>query len=495
MGMGKIGTVIGKEVIAWTRTSASKSLLATKPVKVNTIGLKLAPKLEGDVIQISKRFSVPSENEIKNILARHSITGNSFSGGNILLDKPFINANNSIFLKELDMMFPAVKGQKSTYLEDILVCLEDINHSNFPNKKDFLTNFIKDLERINGMSTANGKKLFAGDRFLYSKKAILQAKYNNPQRYKELMDLYKLVQEGKAPSYIMQSLIPEAHFHSLAKSDINKLLQGKTYFEQFAEKVNHDEILHKTELGDVFSIGEKMFVRNKDRYEELKMTKSVYEKLFPSVERYSLAQTEQSCYFVAPLDGMIKNPETRIDLYKMFEQIDNNKVKITLPNGGENIIYDLSDIAKFNITEGKEGYLKGALGYKMLEDACAKKIYGISAKNKNCSPMLFINGGGDPITSMRTLYPVDKVIELPHGDKAKSKLEIFKSSGNTTMVRTAMHVSGEDVENYNRGIIGAHCYSTQRGNIFNPWNSIEEMPFDKFYKSPNPFIYQVCTLI
>ena len=54
MGMGKIGTVIGKEVIAWTRTSASKSLLATKPVKVNTIGLKLASNLEGDIIQISK---------------------------------------------------------------------------------------------------------------------------------------------------------------------------------------------------------------------------------------------------------------------------------------------------------------------------------------------------------------------------------------------------------------------------------------------------------
>ena len=57
-----------------------------------------------------------------------------------------------------------------------------------------------------------------------------------------------------------------------------------------------------------------------------------------------------------------------------------------------------------------------------------------------------------------------------------------------------MHIPGEDVENYNRGIIGGHCYSIQRGHIFNPWNSIEEMPFDKFYKSQNPFIYQVCTL-
>lgn len=45
MGIGKIGTTIGKEVVAWTRTG-SKSLLATRPVKVNMTGLNLAPVLE-----------------------------------------------------------------------------------------------------------------------------------------------------------------------------------------------------------------------------------------------------------------------------------------------------------------------------------------------------------------------------------------------------------------------------------------------------------------
>lgn len=59
MGLEKIGKIIGKEVIAWTRTSASKSLLATKPVKINTTGLRLAPKLEGDVVQISTKVKSP----------------------------------------------------------------------------------------------------------------------------------------------------------------------------------------------------------------------------------------------------------------------------------------------------------------------------------------------------------------------------------------------------------------------------------------------------
>lgn len=52
MLLGKIGTTIGKEIIAWTRANG-KSLLATRPVKVNTAGLRLAPQLESDVVNFS----------------------------------------------------------------------------------------------------------------------------------------------------------------------------------------------------------------------------------------------------------------------------------------------------------------------------------------------------------------------------------------------------------------------------------------------------------
>lgn len=36
MCIGKIGTTIGKEIVAWTRTGGSKSLLITKPVVILT---------------------------------------------------------------------------------------------------------------------------------------------------------------------------------------------------------------------------------------------------------------------------------------------------------------------------------------------------------------------------------------------------------------------------------------------------------------------------
>ena len=48
MGLEKVGTTIGKEIIAWARTSNSKSLLTTRPVKVNIAELKFAPELERD---------------------------------------------------------------------------------------------------------------------------------------------------------------------------------------------------------------------------------------------------------------------------------------------------------------------------------------------------------------------------------------------------------------------------------------------------------------
>ena len=49
MGIEKIGTNIGKEIIACARTGG-KGLLATRPVKINTQELKYVPALEKDVV-------------------------------------------------------------------------------------------------------------------------------------------------------------------------------------------------------------------------------------------------------------------------------------------------------------------------------------------------------------------------------------------------------------------------------------------------------------
>lgn len=65
MGIEKAGLQLGKEIIAWTRTNA-KSLLATRPVKVNISGLKYTPKLKSDTLELSE-----TSNFIKKLFNNH----------------------------------------------------------------------------------------------------------------------------------------------------------------------------------------------------------------------------------------------------------------------------------------------------------------------------------------------------------------------------------------------------------------------------------------
>ena len=69
MTLGKIGTTLGKEIIAWTRSG--KNLLAMIPVKINTAGLKLAPQLERDTIEITKK-TIDAVEPYRSLLVRNS---------------------------------------------------------------------------------------------------------------------------------------------------------------------------------------------------------------------------------------------------------------------------------------------------------------------------------------------------------------------------------------------------------------------------------------
>lgn len=52
MALEKTGLNLGKEIIAWTRTSG-KSLIATRPVKINLSDLKLEQPIKTDIVQLS----------------------------------------------------------------------------------------------------------------------------------------------------------------------------------------------------------------------------------------------------------------------------------------------------------------------------------------------------------------------------------------------------------------------------------------------------------
>ena len=369
MGLEKVGTTFGKELIAWTRTSGSKSLLTTKPMKVNTSGLKYAPKLEGDIVNLSREcLQIPSKSKLEKLISEQGLSldilkdtkGIALHANELV--KPYITENNSLFLEELIKKFPLLKGKKVNYeVQRRMLYLADIDHSNYANKKKFLENFLRDVDMVDNIKTTNGEKLYTNTILSeYSKKAILQAKYNNAERYKELSDLLKLYKQGKVPEHCM-TFFPQAHFHNLPKGDIERLLNGEAYYRQFTNlaKANNANL----EIGEAFSIAGIMHVKTPNGIEKLKMDNATYERLFPAIERYSIAQGNvENCVKIASYNAMIKHPLTRIELYRVIEQTPNG-VRVNIPRINYCHDFDWNNLSM--LTTGQN--LQGGLGHKMIE--------------------------------------------------------------------------------------------------------------------------------
>lgn len=176
MGIGKIGTTIGKEIIAWTKTG--KSLLATRPVKVNTAGLRLAPKLEGDIVQISKRvksaktymdmiehFSMehPQNKQLVKNLAIKGVETHPTDIG-LIISKSCIINDSAIYMKDLSRLIslkPTAqsyilryselmeKGNTKEALNDLKKALE------YAKKEKMEPEFISELESMLGSSSSD----------------------------------------------------------------------------------------------------------------------------------------------------------------------------------------------------------------------------------------------------------------------------------------------------------------------------------------------------
>lgn len=84
MGLQKVGTTISKEIITWIQMGGSKSLLATRPVKINTVGLKYTPKINADTLELSE-----TSNFIKNLYQNHETSQ----------IKIFLNSEKEFFTK------------------------------------------------------------------------------------------------------------------------------------------------------------------------------------------------------------------------------------------------------------------------------------------------------------------------------------------------------------------------------------------------------------
>lgn len=196
----------------------------------------------------------------------------------------------------------------------------------------------------------------------YSTRALLDSRFNDTEHYNDILELIKLNNTGKI-KYYPKLVMPNGHTNSLIKQDIKAISEGRNYFEQFTS-LNKSEILSKTSEGDVFSVGQQMFVRDSKGWQPLKMDKSTYELLFPPVDRYAMAQgSSQNCGAIAVINNMVQVPSNRVKMLQMFEQNGNRVTVHALGDNTSKMTFDLDNLKILD-----DGVLSDtSYGLKMLE--------------------------------------------------------------------------------------------------------------------------------
>ena len=445
-------------------------IFCRKPVTVKPVelkGLRFAPEAIGDTVKISKTvFKIPSVDKLKLLLKEQGMVDD------------FITDNNSIFLEELSKRFPLKQGEKTNKIvQDLMTCLEDINHAGFADKTKFLDDFIAEASKVDDIFG----NIFAENRAkLFSKRAVLQAKYNNPDRYQEIMDLLTLHRQGKAPRWTLQTLFPESSFHPLPKGDMQRLLRGEHYYPQLTELA--DDVIAKLEVGEAFSVGKEMFVKTAKGYEKLKIDAQTYERLFPPIERYAMSQgANGNCHFISAMDSITKNPNGRVKLYQMFEQTPNGIV-CKFPEL-EGRVLSPSDIeAILSSTKSVEG----SLAHKIVEFVYAetkKTTYGVYDSVDDVLAMLDRAGNAEDIRLYyKTFLGSDTSVDIIRNIKDAmliKGIELPPSFIKPQLSNKMACTDNMSITNRRKGLQSSHYYQVDcimENRIINPWNTIETIP-------------------
>ena len=460
-----------------TRADDAVGIFCRKPVTVNPAelkGLRFEPEAIGDTVKITKTaFKIPSAEKLKLLLKEQGMVDD------------FITDNNSIFLEELLKRFPLKQGEKTNkVVQDLMTCLEDINHASFTDKAKFLDDFLAEASKIDDTMGI----IFAENRAkLFSKRAVLQAKYNNPERYQEIMDLLTLHKQGKAPKWTLQTLFPESSFHPLPKGDMQRLLRGEHYYPQLTELA--DDVIAKLEVGEAFSVGKEMFVKTAKGYEKLKIDAQTYERLFPPIERYAMSQgANGNCHFISAMDSITKNPNGRINLYQMFEQTPNGIV-CRFPNSEARELLTSDIEAILSSTKS----VKGSLAHKIVEFVYAETKKTTSGVYNSVDDVLAVlDRGGNP-GDIKDYYK--KILGLNvdcktyirnryttgYMDVAGSDIMIPDDIVRIKLQEGIACTDNGSIVNKRRGLFSSHYYAvdgTHINRIINPWNTLETIHQD-----------------
>ncbi len=471
MGLKVRLKIIGKAVARYTNAARNTDDAVSVFVKKTDDLIEL-----GDTIKLSKtKFQIPSKEKLEFIKQEQGLHENIIRNADGMpawhgrTETPYINENNSLFLEYLLEKFPKYKYSDEVTnikLQEIMLYLQDIDHTKFLNKQAFLDDFLKEVEKISSIKGVDGSILYGKNAHsLYSKKAILDAMYNNPERYDDIMNLIALHQKGIVPKHMISLFFPKGQINSLVKSDMHKLLKGEHYYPQLTEFA--EDVITKFEIGEAFSVGKDMFVKTSNGYKKLKMDSKTYEKLFPPMERFAISQGNAgNCGKIAAWNAMIKNPKSRIMLYDLFEQTPEGVI-VNMCDGRFIKNFKFNDLSILDNPE----CLQGSLGYQMLEHTYDFGLTGHIQTTNGLYDRMIEQLTGKTFVDGHTVEALEKALKTNEG--------LFFFNGGK--------------KDLNIGLWDDHWFSStnRKSGIWqNPWSGVEEIKLDEDVKGYANFIWK-----
>ena len=255
---------------------------------------------------------------------------------------------------------------------------------------------------------------------------LFELKLQNKDNYDKILNsgLIEVLDNGtvknvEIPRLANADLTPEIY------SDLKLLKEGKSIVKEFSADTDIKEAYKATSIGDVVEVGEQMYINDGKKLAKWKMTKEMFLKLFPPVDRFAFKQKNLGdCYLLSSISSVMRNKKASVTFYQSFEY-DGKDVKVTVKayedyNGSQTFTNgELSNLGKKQV--------EACRGVQLYERTYAKValreqdiIYPNTAESK--ALMQRIEGGNSSQAIQEILGT--KAINY---DDAKSDMMIEKS--------------------------------------------------------------------
>ncbi len=317
------------DIYRYVKASSAKTVLATKPLKPESIkGLSLA-RLDVDALNLN------------NTLYNSQIFSKIERG--ILTYAP------------IDMQ-PALIGRLKSFVQ---------SKSDLEVVENLFKATAREFDGVAEKTLINKCNKFLGN--------IKTLRDNNPADY-ELMvkgGFFDLVEQGKISVYNFKTDFSKARVSRALLEDLRKVANGEEFITK-VDDLNLDEIKNLVKSGEVYSKNGKLFTHNHGLEHEIQLSEEKFLELFPPVLRHVSNQGRLgNCWVVGRLDNMMSTASGTNGIYSLFRQ-SGDDIFIKFANSDKEILFP-----KGQVLQSPNGnQMTTVPGIAMLEQALAVHMGG-----------------------------------------------------------------------------------------------------------------------